>query len=653
MNLILQNEFYKEQYSNNKVAHNSIVIVEIDDKTLKDPEKWWLGRWQEFRRSYYAQVIDNLKKDWALVIWIDVLFSEKSLINKKDDEILANSIKNAWNVILAYHEIQQIFPFSILKDVAYDIWDIWPIISNFNSTVYSTYPFYINNNRILLSFSFSVLKTYYEITKQIKNEIKIDDIKNDYFQFFNLKIPFSKSTYEKSKNQFLINYIPNINAFKKISFVDIYKWNYDNNLVKDKIILIWSSATWLHDEFNSPNWIIPWMYTHANIINTILNKKFIKYFSFILEMLILVLFTYLITLLWVYDKHKYYFVTSLFILSICFFQLYRYLFSNFYIIFSYPILFFAAIVLSFIAVNVYRFIYEDKWKRLLKNALSQYLAEDVVKNVLDNYETVKLWWIKKENTIFFSDIAWFTTISERMDPEELVKFLSIYLMKVSDIIMNNKWFINKYEWDAVMALWWAFWNESTQANLACKAALAQQEIIKKLNEQFKKDFGFKISVRMWINKWDVVVWNIWSLGRKIEFTALGDNVNLASRLESVNKYYWSSICVSEFVRTGIENEFVFRLLDNIKVKWKWNAIKIYELIWENQDVDLDKKNIIKEFEKALLLYFNKQFIKAKEIFEKLSDLGDTPSVIFASRCEEFIKNPPKDSWNGIWEFKEK
>ena len=145
-------------------------------------------------------------------------------------------------------------------------------------------------------------------------------------------------------------------------------------------------------------------------------------------------------------------------------------------------------------------MYEEKGKRLLKNTLSQYLAEDLVTSVLSNYEEVKLGGTKKEVTLFFSDIAGFTTISEGMDPEELVRFLSFYLKDVSDIIIKERGFINKYVGDAVMAIWGAFGLEKRQSYLACKSALMQQEAIRERNIHFLQDFGFTVTVRMGINK---------------------------------------------------------------------------------------------------------------------------------------------------------
>ncbi len=652
INLSFQNWLFQNDLSKNwKVANKSIVVIEIDDRTLQDPEKWWLWRWQEFRRSYFAKIIDNLKKDNVLVIWVDVLFSEKWAFYKDDDKILAKSITDAWNVVLAFHKINKLYPIDMLHSAAAWIWDVFTIVNKSNQNVYSIHPYYTDDGA--KSFSLAVLDRYFE---EIYWEKQLQDTKNKdktYFEFYGIKIPFSRQEEASSIKELLINYLPRPTDFQNLSFIDVYNGKYDPNIVKDKIVLIWSSATWLHDEYLSPLKIIPWVYTHANAINTVLNKSFITYFNRFSEIWILVLFVYLITLLGIYDTRKYYFVSSLFLLIIGYLWFYDYAFKTYNSIFSYPLQFFIAIVLSFLMVSIYRYLYEDKWKRLLQWALSQYLAEDLVKWVLHNYEKVKLWWQKMENTIFFSDVAWFTTISEKMEPEELVLFLSEYLKEVSDVIIDNKWFINKYEWDAVMALWWAFWLEAKQAYLACRSALEQQKTIEALNVIFKEKYGFEIKVRMWLNKGPVIVWNIWSEWRKIEFTALWDNVNLASRLEWINKFYWTLICVSETVKQAAWDEFVYRYLDKIKVKWKKISSNIYELVWHRSEVTQEKIELIKEFEKAWNLYSEQKFKEAKVIFAELFDLWDVPSVAFMKRCMEFEKKNPWTNWDSSWEFSEK
>ncbi|EKE30062.1 MAG: hypothetical protein ACD_2C00050G0007 [uncultured bacterium (gcode 4)] len=650
INLSFQNWLYNKDLKW-KIANKSIVVVEIDDRTLQDPEKWWLGRWQEFRRTYFAKVIDNLKRDNALVIWVDVLFSEKWAFHKEDDKTLSQSIKNAWNVILAFHKINKLYPIDSLRSAASGIWDVFTIVNKSNQNVYSIHPYYSDD--WAKSFALSVLDRYFTEIYWEKQSQVINAGSNTYFDFYWTKIPFSRQDDLSPSKELLINYISRPTDFQKLSFVDVYNNKYDSNSLKDKIVLIGSSATWLHDEYLSPIRIIPWVYTHANAINTVLNKIFISYFNSYSEIWILILFVYLITILWIYDARKYYFVSSLFILIIAYLWFYDYAFKTYNSIFSFPIQFFISIVLSFLMVSIFRYLYEDKWKRLLQWALSQYLAEDLVKWVLHNYEKVKLWGQKMENTIFFSDVAWFTSISEKMEPEELVMFLSDYLKEVSDVIIDNKWFINKYEWDAVMALWWAFWLEAKQAYLACKSALEQQKTIDALNSIFKDKYGFEIKVRMWINKWPVIVWNIWSEWRKIEFTALWDNVNLASRLEWINKFYWTLICVSESVKQAAWDEFVYRFLDKIKVKWKKINSNIYELIWYRSEVPQEKLNLIKEFDRAWLLYSERKFKEAKAAFAELFDLWDVPSVAFMKRCMEFEKNNPWTNWDWSWEFSEK
>jgi len=225
---------------------------------------------------------------------------------------------------------------------------------------------------------------------------------------------------------------------------------------------------------------------------------------------------------------------------------------------------------------------------------------------------------------------------------------------MSNIILDNKWFINKYEWDAIMALWWVFWKvEKFWVIDACKSCLLQQAKLKLLNEEWKKDWKDKLNVRMWLHTWPAIIWNIWAAWRKMEFTALWDSVNLASRLEWVNKFYWTNICVSEEVYELAKEYFTFRYLDKIKVKWKNIWVKIYELIsyiWEEWDF---KKDIIKQFTTWLDYYFKRNFKEALKIFSYLSELWDKPSITYKSRCEKYLLNPPPENWDWIWILDEK
>lgn len=230
------------------------------------------------------------------------------------------------------------------------------------------------------------------------------------------------------------------------------------------------------------------MYVHANVLNTVLNRAYVTNASRGVEFLVLALMTFFFSIFLLHVGNRAYQILVSAIALILASAFYVFIFGVFHKQFNYPIELSVIVILVALSSTAYKYMLEEKGKRLLRNALSQYLAEDLVSSVLSNYDQVKLGGVRREVTLFFSDIAGFTTLSENMEPEELVKFLSVYLKEVSDIIMHRKGFINKYEGDAVMAIWGAFREQSDQSLLACESALEQQEKIREINKEFKARF---------------------------------------------------------------------------------------------------------------------------------------------------------------------
>ncbi len=225
---------------------------------------------------------------------------------------------------------------------------------------------------------------------------------------------------------------------------------------------------------------------------------------------------------------------------------------------------------------------------------------------------------------------------------------------MSTIIMDNKWFINKFEWDAIMALWWVFGEKSEENSFfACLSAIQQQKRLQKLNQIWKEKWYWKIHCRIWIHNWNAIIWNIWAKWRKMEFTALWDSVNIASRLEWVNKYYNTYICTSEEIYKETKKSFEFRYLDKIRVKWKEKPVKIYELICLSDEITDEILDKVQKFWFAINLYQERDFQTAKNRFRVLADAWDKPSLAYIERCEEYIKNPPPANWDWVWEMKEK
>lgn len=642
-----------------KISSN-LVVVEIDDLTYSK-------LWFPIERSKYIPFLENLQSSNPLVVWFDILFLDK-WNDANIDKNFADEIKKYWNIVLWFdikNDKNAIMPYNIFKNWAISLWYFQPFVNQNTKMVSSIEPFrelFLDWKKSYFeSFSFALLRAYFNKLYSKEEVLSSPNINKNTYNFFNKEIPIVDSSISgRSFKEFFINY-SHPNSFQRESFYNIYSWNFDKEKFKDKIVLIWYTAEWVKDDFLVPSfWMIKWVYIHANAINNILNDNYIIYFDKKLELIASFLFIMLLMYINLYYLKtvnlKWISLWALF-LSLVLFFFYLILFfvvnsiSGVYLLPNFPLQFLSVLFLSFFVSSTLKYVNEDKNKKLLSKALSEYVSSDIVSEILTSSWTVKLNWERKKITIFFSDIAWFTTISEKLNPEDLVSFLKIYLWSMSDIIMDNRWFINKYEWDAIMALWWVFKNTDDFWVIdACNSSLLQLKELKKLNEKFKEDWKDEINIRIWIHTWDAIIWNIWSEWRKMEFTALWDSVNLASRLEGVNKYYWSIVCASENVYEIWKDLFVFRYLDKIRVKWKNNWVNIYELVWYKHEISDLKIQIINDFQKAIRFYFEKDFQKAKEIFEKLSALWDEPSKVFFNRCEIFLKNWIEDDWDWIWKM---
>ncbi len=624
-------------------VNKDLVIVEIDDATLK-----------EFGYPIERKYMDELlKKIWSYqpaVIAIDILFSEKSNTPITDTKLL-NTFTHLGNVVLWYEIDGNIIKPWYFQDEKISYWYFNPQIDS-NNNVYSVLPYKYVDSSFYESFSFQILRKFYNHKYQTNNQNLSVRTSQDgiFYKFFFQEIPLT------SKHLFNIVYQQNQRNFTHYSFRDIYKWQTVD--IKDKIVLIWYTSAWL-DKFNIPNiGEQSGIYIHANTINNVLSNNYIFYFDFFYEWLISLLIIILIIFLNLQLKErKIIWLVSWAVVLLLLITFIYFLFLYFTKIPIFPnntIWFIWILFLSFFGSAILKYMIEDKNKRLLSDALSAYVSSDIAREILYSSWNVNLSWENKKITMFFSDIAWFTTISEKLSPEELVSFLRVYLGEMSHIIMDNKWFINKYEWDAIMALWWVFWKVENYGIIdGCKSALLQQTKLKVLNEQWKLEWKEELSVRMGLHTWPAIIGNIWAEGRKMEFTALWDSVNLASRLEGVNKFYGTHICVSEDIYNEAKEIFTFRYLDKIKVKWKNIGINIYELVSYIWEAWIFKENIIADFEKAVDLYMNKKFLEAKEIFEKLAKLWDNPSKVYYKRCEIFLQTPPNQSWDGIWTMDEK
>jgi len=251
-------------------------------------------------------------------------------------------------------------------------------------------------------------------------------------------------------------------------------------------------------------------------------------------------------------------------------------------------------------------------------------------------------------TIFFSDIRNFTPISEKLKPEELVKLLNEYLTEMGKIILNNKGTVDKFVGDAIMAFWNAPLTLENHVELGCKASIEQVRKIKELQEKWKKEGMPLVEIGCGLHTGPAIIGNMGSEDR-FDYTAIGDTINLGSRLEGLTKQYGVSIIVSEEVYNSVKHKFNFRRLDKVKVKGKNIPVRIYELLVDEKD------EFNKQYEKALSSYFKSEFKEAIKDFEKALKMkeNDKSCNLFIKRCKEYIKTPPERDWDGTFDIKTK
>jgi adenylate cyclase len=309
-----------------------------------------------------------------------------------------------------------------------------------------------------------------------------------------------------------------------------------------------------------------------------------------------------------------------------------------------------ALVISFGLSAVVSYASEGQQKRVLRRAFNRYFSPHVVTDILNNAGEVELGGKTIEATVFFSDIKDFTSIAEKFTPKDLVHFLNEYFSLASDIILKNEAMLDKYIGDAIMAIFGAPIPRPDNARVACLTALEIQGALADHHSRPDRDPNMPTFVtRIGLHTGKMVVGNIGSSTR-LDYTAIGDTVNLASRLEGVNKVFGTKIIISETTHDGAKEWIVARPLDFLRVKGKAIPVRIFELVGVRGSVAPETVEKIARFEEGLALYHRRSFAKAKLIFEGIlaADPADAPSITYVKRCEELAQVSLPGDWDGVY-----
>jgi adenylate cyclase len=287
-------------------------------------------------------------------------------------------------------------------------------------------------------------------------------------------------------------------------------------------------------------------------------------------------------------------------------------------------------------------------------SFKKYVPDGLVRELISLNKEAILEGERRTMTIYFSDIAGFTSISEKLSPEELVEQLSQYLGSASKIITEHHGTLDKYIGDAIMAFWGAPSPLEDHALQACLSAIEHKRVLRLANQELIRMGKMPFTDRIGIHTGEVIVGNMGSENR-LNYTVIGDNVNLASRLESINKYYGTEIIISEPTYSIVRDYVEVRVLDLVAVKGKHNAIEIYELVCEKEEASLEVQRFNSLFTEAVHQYRKRNFQEAVKMFQETLRIksNDLASRVYIDRCEAYMRNPPDENWNGVYESKSK
>ncbi len=445
-------------------------------------------------------------------------------------------------------------------------------------------------------------------------------------------------------------------TYPTYSLADVVEHRIPPQVFHNKLVLIGPTALGIADMAVTPfqQMGFPGVEVHANFIDDLLNGRFIRrgVRENVLDIFFLILFSLGAgVLLSVAPPAR---ATLILVVTLALFLWLAYdLFvaDRIWIAVFLPT---ATLTTDYAAIISYRFFFEEREKKRVRSAFQQYLPPGLISQLLERPELLRLGGEEKELTVMFSDIRGFTALSEGLSPSALVELLNEYLSAMTEVIFRHWGTLDKYIGDAIMAFWGAPYPQDDHAQRSCRAALGMTEALRGLRERWAERHLPLIDFGVGINTGSVLVGNMGSK-RRFNFTIMGDNVNLASRLEGLNKQFGTRIILSQYTYARVRESFVTRELDFIRVKGKTTPVRIYELLGALEEKP-KFEDLIARFEAGLVAYREAQWEKAAGIFNNLMKdyPQDGPASVFQKRCQEFLDHPPEESvWDGVYVMKTK
>lgn len=466
------------------------------------------------------------------------------------------------------------------------------------------------------------------------------------------------------KNGRLLRFQPSLDSYVPYSAGQILQSYYaiqagqepllESDMFQDMYVFFGFYAPGLFDICTTPmSAVYPGVGVHITQLDNYLQDSFLSPTTFPVEVTLVVVLAFLgavpLSLAEIFRLHKLNVLVSvawMAIFGLLFVVLSYGVFAAGFVLPMMPPL--VALVLAFFSAMVVSYRQEGRQRRYLKSAFRHYLSPAVIDTLIAHPESLVLGGERRHISIFFSDVQGFTSISERLSPEELTSLLNDYLSQMTDILLESGGTIDKYEGDAIIAFWNAPVELHDHGRRAVEAMIRCQEKLAQLRPQLEQRAGRPFYMRVGINTGDAVVGNMGSSSR-FDYTMLGDSVNLAARLEGLNKQFGTySMCsaASKEEALAFGTELCFRELARVAVVGKKEAVTVFEPMNANEYAE--RQAVLDAFSQGLQLFYQGKFPEALEAFSAIQK-EDAPAAHYVAKCRELLENPPDlSSWEGVW-----
>jgi adenylate cyclase len=475
------------------------------------------------------------------------------------------------------------------------------------------------------------------------NEVGSDYFELEAFEVGGLKIPVDEHV------QSLVPYRGRQGSFQYVSAVDVINGNISKSVLQDRIALVGTSAPGLYDLRSTPiQNKYPGVEIHANMIAGIIDEsiklkpRYTLAAEFIQILLVGVILSFIIPCISPLIANL---VFGIMLALIVGFNFYIWEAVNLLLPIA-PLL--LMLLVMYLLNMTFGFFIEQRGKREISGLFGQYIPSELVDELSENPAACTMDAENRVMSVLFSDVRGFTTISEGLEPAELSKLMNAILTPLTGVIHHNRGTIDKYMGDAIMAFWGAPLEDKNHARHAIQAGYEMIERLQALKQEFREHGWPEVNIGVGINTGEMSVGNMGSEFR-MAYTVLGDTVNLGSRLEGLTKNYGVDIIVSETTKEAVP-EYIYMKLDRVRVKGKTEPVTIYQPVAPIEDISHDEELEIDEYNKALEYYYNQDWGRAKSKFKLLRESYSDRKiyVIYLSRIESYLDEPPPEFWDGVY-----